>query len=163
MERKGVEQGKEIETQVALAVSPFLASKGFDLVLVEYVPRGRLLRLYVDHEKGVSLDDCASLSRMLSDLLDAEGVSDEIPGRYTLEVSSPGLDRPLTRPSDFRRFIGSRVCVTTLAPIFGKRKFVGDLAAANEAEIEIRFDNRAQAIRYTEIDKARLVPVWPSA
>jgi len=153
----------EIETQVAATVSAYLSTKGFDLVLVEFVPASHLLRLYIDHEKGISLDDCAQLSRTLSDILDAEGVSDQIPGRYTMEVSSPGLDRPMTRPGHFQRFVGSRVRVSTLEPIDGQKKFVGDLAAADATQIEIRFDNRSQTIPYAQIDKARLVPVWPGA
>lgn len=163
MEREGDAKKTEMETRVASTVSAYLSTKGFDLVLVEYVPSSHLLRLYVDHENGVSLDDCAQLSRTLSDILDAEGVSDQIPGRYTMEVSSSGLDRPLTRPAHFQRFVGNRVRLSTREPIDGQKKFIGDLAAADAAQIEIRFDNRSQTIPYAQIDKARLVPVWPGA
>lgn len=81
-----------IEERVAQAVSPVLERDGYDLVLVEYLPAGHILRLYIDHEGGVSIDDCSKVSHTVGDILDGEGVTEAIDGSFNLEVSSPGLD-----------------------------------------------------------------------
>ncbi len=159
-----------IEERVASLVEPLLARDGYELVFVEYVPRGQILRLFIDrtegrtdgrtdgHEGGVTLDDCTRVSRTVSDLLDVEGISDDINARYTLEVSSPGLDRPLVKPRDFARFVGHTVKLTTREPIAGRRKFKGALVRADEAGIALEVDGRAQELGYGAIEQARLVP-----
>ncbi len=154
-------QAPNIAGLVDQTVRPILVQEGYDLVLVEYISGSRILRLYIDQEKGVGVDDCSRVSRLVSDVLDAEGVSDRIDGKYTLEVSSPGLDRPLVRPSDFRRFLEHEVRVTTREGVDGRKKFRGRLLAADEAAggvIRIEVDGRSIEIRYGLIDKARLVP-----
>jgi ribosome maturation factor RimP len=160
MERNSATKQLGVEAQVTQVAAPFLEQQGYDLVMVEFAPRNRVLRFYVDRSSGVSLDDCARVSRVLGDLLDAEGISDLLPGRYVLEVSSPGLDRPLTRPKDFQRFIGQRVRLAMREPIDGQKKFVGELLAATEMEIQINANSRVQTIHYGQIEKARLVPEW---
>ncbi len=140
------------------AIGPVLAAHGYELWLLEYVPRQHILRVYIDNEAGVTLDDCTRVSRLLSDLLDAEGLSDRIEGRYNLEVSSPGLDRPLVRPEHFLRYVGRQVQLHTTTPIEGRKKLAGELAAANSGGIEVRVDGKPYALTYGLIDKARLVP-----
>jgi ribosome maturation factor RimP len=151
----------DVAPMVDETVRPLLAQEGYDLVLVEYVSGPRILRIYIDQEKGVGVDDCSRVSRLVSDVLDAEGLSDKIDGRYTLEVSSPGLDRPLVRPRDFQRFLGKEARVTTREGIDGRKKFRGRLLHADdsaEGAIRIEVDGRPTDIRYGLIDKARLVP-----
>lgn len=117
-------------------VEPVAQARGLDLVDVEFLPAGRrsILRLTVDREGGIGLDDLSELSREVSDLLD---VHDCVPGEYTLECSSPGANRPLRRLSDFARFVGKPVRVRTHAPIGGARSFRGELAATGTDSIEI--------------------------
>ncbi|MEM6531003.1 MAG: ribosome maturation factor RimP [Myxococcota bacterium] len=157
-----------VAEMVGDAVRSVLGREGFDLVLVEYIPRSRTLRLYIDREAaagqseddeaGVTIDDCSSVSRLVSDVLDGQGISDRIDGRYTLEVSSPGLDRPLTRPKDFRRFEGSEVKVSTVEPLEGRKRFRGTLLGADEDAFRVDVDGREWSIGYGLVDKARLVP-----
>ncbi len=137
---------------------PVLERDGFELVLCEYVPRQKVLRLFIDTARGVTVDDCADVSRLVSDLLDAEGISDHIDGRFHLEVSSPGLDRPLCKPRDFQRFVGKRAQVTTSALIEGRRNFAGELVAADDEQFVITVDGRRYAIAYARVDRAKLVP-----
>ncbi|MEL6545840.1 MAG: ribosome maturation factor RimP [Myxococcota bacterium] len=155
-----------IAEMVGDKVRPLLAREGFDLILVEYVPRSHILRLFIDREdeagdsdeEGVTIDDCSSMSRLVSDVLDGEGFSDRIDGRYTLEVSSPGLDRPLTRRKDFQRFEGQEAKVQTKEALDGRKRFTGKLGEAGDEEFRILVDGREFTIRYDVVDRARLVP-----
>ncbi|RYF02494.1 MAG: ribosome maturation factor RimP [Deltaproteobacteria bacterium] len=116
--------GQSIARQVDEAARALLARDGYDLVLVEYVPQGHILRLYIDHADGITLEDCSRVSRLVGDVLDAESICDGpegISSQYTLEVSSPGLDRPLIRPEHYRRFVGETVHVTVDAPLEGRK------------------------------------------
>jgi ribosome maturation factor RimP len=150
------------------AILPVLARDGYDLVLTEYVPRAKVLRLYIDKEagaevsadgaSGISLDDCQRVSRLVSDVMDAEGLSDGIDGRFTLEVSSPGLDRPLVKPKDFQRFVGRKVQLSTREMLEGRRKFSGALTAADESAVKLDVDGKPWTIAYDVIERARLVP-----
>lgn len=148
----------DITGAVQKATSTLLETHGYDLVLVEFVPQGSTLRLYVDHPKGVSIDDCQKVSSWVSDILDAEGISERMGGRYHLEVSSPGLDRPLTRPKDFERFVGSTVQLSTHSPLEGRRRFQGVLKSTSADGVELVVDGRAWNIAYGVIERARLVP-----
>ena len=140
------------------SVSSLLEAEGYDLILVEFVQRSRILRLYVDSEGGITLDDCTRVSHLVGDVLDAEAVDGSLKGQYTLEVSSPGLDRPLTRPKDFKRFVGSRTKLTTKEPTAGRHKFTGELLSATDSTIQIDVDGQSVEIAYGLIDRARLVP-----
>jgi len=116
---------------------------------------GLVLRLYIDKEGGVTLDDCARVSRQVSAQLDSE---DPIPGRYTLEVSSPGLDRALTSDQDFVRFAGRQVRLTTIVPLEGRRNFAGRLVGLHEATVRLVLeDGQEVGIPKDHIAKARLV------
>jgi ribosome maturation factor RimP len=121
---------------VSRLVEPVARDHGLELVGVEYRPQGRrsVLRLILDRDGGVGLDDLSQLSREVSDLLDAH---DAVPGGYVLECSSPGINRPLRRPEDFARFVGKSVRVRTHLPIDGARSFLGRLVASSDEAIEI--------------------------
>lgn len=153
--------GEFVAERVAREVGPVLTQEGFDLVLVEYIPRSRVLRLFIDREgseEGVTVDDCSNMSRLVSDVLDGSGVSESIDGRFTLEVSSPGLDRPLTRPKDFRRFVGQEVKLSTKEALDGRKRFRGKLVAADDEGIRLEVDGIEVSVGYGLVERARLVP-----
>jgi len=126
---------------------------GYELVDLELANRGRLMRIFIDKPAGIGVEDCATVSNQLTRLLAVEGVDYD-----RLEVSSPGLDRPLKRPQDYARFVGERVQVKTRLPLNGRRRFVGKLQQVGEAGIELDVDGELVSIAFTDIDKTRLVP-----
>lgn len=122
---------------------------------------GTILRLYIDREGGVTLEDCARISRQVSADLDAD---DPLPGRYTLEVSSPGLDRPLSRDRDFERFAGKTVRVVTATPLEGQRHFKGRLNGLRDGSVQLELeDGRVVSIPRDLMTSARLDAAWPQA
>lgn len=141
---------------------PVLQGLGFELVEVEFVPGpgGGTLRIYIDKppeaEQGIDVEDCASASHAVSELLDAD---DPFPGRYSLEVSSPGTDRVLRTPEHFARFVDNRVKVELLAPRDGRKRYTGMLRRADGESIEMDVDNFSVSIRLAEISRARLAPL----
>jgi ribosome maturation factor RimP len=146
------------EKLIALT-EPLLGQLGYELVDLEYAP-GRAhaqLRIFIDRAAGVGLDDCETVSREVSALLDIE---DPVPTGYTLEVSSPGLDRILRTPAHFQRFVGERVRVELVNPRGGRRRYTGRLAALNAAGIELEVDGAMVAVSFAEIGRARLAPLW---
>jgi ribosome maturation factor RimP len=130
---------------------------GYELVGVEYHSQGRrsLLRVYIDAPAGVTVDDCERASRQISGALD---VDDPIRGQYVLEVSSPGLDRPLFTAEHFRRFTGSRVKLRVSPPLDGKRNFTGVLQGLREDRVVVVQEDGEVAIPLHNIEQARLVP-----
>jgi ribosome maturation factor RimP len=147
---------EEIIQRVAEIARPILDSLGLELVEVGYSSGGQkgLLRVFIDKGEGVTLEDCEKVSQYLGHALDVE---DPIPNAYTLEVSSPGLDRPLKRPEDFARSVGKLVRIKTLRPIEFDYTFIGRLTAVGESSIEIMMDNgKVLMIPYGEIAAARL-------
>ncbi len=147
---------KDIERKVGELVKPLTDYSGLELLLVEFVkgPRGKVLRLVIDKEGGVSLDDCSRLSRVVSDLLD---VHDPVPGSYNLEVSSPGINRPLIKIEDYERFSGKKVFVRTKEPVEGRRKFKGVLRGVSDGDqIVIDASGREFYLPIGLIKKARL-------
>ena len=151
---------RSLETKIEELLRPLIEAEGYDLILAEYLSGSKILRLFVDKEAGISLEDCGSISHLVSDVLDADGVMEGVDGSYKLEVSSPGLDRPLMRPKDFRRFVGSEAKVTTALAVDGRRRFLGQLKGADEHGICIVADGQEWPIAYENIEKARLVPVF---
>ena len=113
------------------------------------------LRLFIDKEAGISLEDCEKVSRAVSALLDVE---DPLPGSYNLEVSSPGADRKLTRPAHFERFLGSTIKVQMRIPIEGRRRFRGKLLTSGEQNIVVEVDGVSHTLPVANIEVARLVP-----
>lgn len=114
---------------------------------------GWVLRLFIDREDGVTVDDCAQISRTLSDLLD---VADPIDCPYHLEVSSPGLNRPLRKREHFAKFVGNVVEVRTMAPIMGRRNFKGTLEEVAPDSIHVNCDSVVHVIPLDNLDRARL-------
>ena len=146
-----------LHDQLSELLRPVVHGLGYELWELEYAPRagGGLLRLYIDSPNGISLDDCERVSHAVSDELDA---IDPIPGRYTLEVSSPGLDRVLRTSGQFARFQGERVKLEMALPIDGRRRFLGRLLAVNEGEIVLEMEGRELRLPISGIHKARLEP-----
>ncbi len=130
---------------------------GYELVGVEHiVGKGRsLVRVYIDGEGGIALRDCERVSRQLGAILDVE---DPLRGAYTLEVSSPGLDRPLYTLEHYARFMGQMVRLELKQPMAGRRRFLGVLAAVEGGDVRITEEGRAYSIPFVMIHKARLVP-----
>lgn len=142
--------------RIRALAQPLVEAEGLELVGVEFQRerRGWVLRLYIDKEGGVTLADCEGVSHQLGDLLDVE---DLIGHPYTLEVSSPGLDRPLTKEEDFIRFAGRLARVTTVRPLEGRRRFLGRLKGVREGQILLeKEDGSVVAIPWGAIAKARL-------
>ncbi len=139
-----------------------VAEEGMEIVEIELrreeKHRGWVLRLYLDKEGGPNLDDLTRVSRQLSDLLDAHEV--EIQGPYTLEVSSPGVNRVLRRPEHFARYVGKRIRIRTREAIEGRRSFLGRLQEVREGEIVIRQDGAEFHIPLSAIEKANYEHDW---
>jgi ribosome maturation factor RimP len=135
-------------------VQPVVAGMGFELVDVQASNGGRLLRLFIDKPGGVGLEDCAAVSRQLSRVFEVEGIDYE-----RLEVSSPGLDRPLRKGADFARFAGQKAEVRMRAPdASGRKRFVGVLRGAEGGRVEMDMDGQLVALELEGIERARLVP-----
>jgi len=147
---------------VRAAAEPVLSSLGLELVDVEVVGSGRArtVRLTVDRDGGVDLDALATANGPVSDALDA---IDALSGPYNLELSSPGLERPLRRPADFRRFVGTTVSVKTHEPVSGARRHRGLLVAADDCGIGLEVDGEHRPFSYDAIASARTVFEWGPA
>ena len=137
---------------VAQLAAPVVEQAGCSLWDVEYVKEAGewFLRVYIDKEGGISIDDCEAVSRPLSDLLDE---ADPIEGSYTFEVSSAGAERPLKRPSDFQQFMGSPVLLKTYKPVNGRKEFAGRLAGYDNGAVELDMGT-AQPLRFEKQDIA---------
>ncbi len=151
---------------VEALVEATLAGLGYDLVDLEQPNRGRLLRVFIEHRAEsdapvpvgvrsdrIKHDDCERASRQLQNVLAVEGVDYD-----RLEVSSPGLDRVLRKPADFRRFAGHQIELRLRVPRDGRRKFTGVVGPAGDDEFEITVDGAPLKVRWAELEKARLVP-----
>ncbi len=134
-------------------LEPAIEALGYELVELEFPPH--LLRIYIDREGGVTVDDCEAVSRQVSAVLDVE---DPIPGAYTLEVSSPGLDRPLRKEADFVRFAGEQVKLELALPKDGRRRYTGTLKRCEAGEVTVEVDGVEHTLPLADIGKARLVP-----
>jgi ribosome maturation factor RimP len=140
---------------IDLLFAPTVAALGYELLGCVYASAkgGAILRVYIDSEKGVNVDDCERVSRQLSALLDVE---DPLPGNYRLEVSSPGLDRPLFTPDHFRRFIGEKVNIQLHAPINNRRHIKGILLEIENENVILSVDNEKMSLPFSNILKANL-------
>ena len=149
--------------QVAELLAPTVGSLGLELLGIEYLPApgGALLRLYVDLPQGadrqVGIEDCEAVSREVSAQLD---VADPISGNYTLEVSSPGVDRPLFTPAQFARFAGEEAKVGLKLPQDGRRRLQGRILRVEGDTIVFEVDGAEFPVGMDNVDKARLVPDW---
>lgn len=151
--------------QITALLAPTVAALGLELLGVEYLTAagGAVLRLYVDvpeaqaQERGVGIDDCEAVSREVSAQLD---VADPISDSYTLEVSSPGLERPLFGATQFARFVGQTVKLTLKLPQDGRRRLQGEILRVEGEAIAIALDAGEFVVAANNVEKARLVPDW---
>ena len=149
----------EREVRLYELIEPTVSSLGFELVGVQWRdgrPRG-LIRIYVDHDEGVTVDDCARVSHRVNGLLDVE---DPMPGGYALEVSSPGVDRPLFVERDFARYAGADLKVTLRSPSAGRRRFTGTLGGYEDGVVLVDEYGMEHRFAISDIESARLVPQW---
>ena len=148
-----------VRDRLLALLEPLVEQLGYELVDIEWAsaPRSGLLRIYLDLPAGreghIGIEDCETVSREVSALLDVE---DPLPGAYTLEVSSPGFDRVLRKPAHFRRFVGERVWLELQLPRDGRRRFTGTLVRATDTGVELEVDGAPVQVAFTEIGKARL-------
>ncbi|MDF7671333.1 ribosome maturation factor RimP [Orbaceae bacterium ESL0721] len=145
-----------IEQQLTDIIHVPVEALGFELVGIEYI-RGRypVLRVYIDSAKGITVDDCADVSRQISAVLDVE---DPIKGAYTLEVSSPGMDRPLFTLQQYQNFIGEEIALTLRIAVANRRKWTGLLKSVQDEMITLIVDNHDEVFAFSNIQKANLVP-----
>jgi ribosome maturation factor RimP len=158
----------EKATEITALLAPTVQSLGLELLGAEYLPSpgGAVLRLYIDIPGGqapdgearmVGIEDCEAVSREVSAQMD---VADPISGHYTLEVSSPGVDRPLFTPGQFERFLGEDAKVVLKLPQDGRRRLQGRIVAVQGGNIGFEVDGQPFTVAFDNIDKARLVPDW---
>ncbi|MDT8320572.1 MAG: ribosome maturation factor RimP [Xanthomonadales bacterium] len=142
-------------------LQPLIEELGYEFVGLEQrsEPKNQVLVIYIDRPEGLRVEDCEKVSREISALLDVE---DPIPGHYSLEVSSPGLDRLLFHHEQFTRFSGQEAKVTLYAPQHGQRKFKGIILGADEATLRLEQDGQEVTLDMGNIAKARLVPDYDS-
>jgi len=143
--------------EIQKLIEPTIERLGYELTDLEVrlSGQGGLLRLTIDKPEGIDLDDCEKVSHAVGALLDVE---DPVPGNYSLEVSSPGLDRKLTKVEHFQRFEGETLKVTMRFPIEGRRRFRGILKSSDDENIVVEVDGESHSLPLTMIDTARLVP-----
>lgn len=153
------------QEQLAVLIAPIVSSLGCELWGLEYLTQGRYstLRIYVDRlaeepgdeDPGVTLEDCERVSRQVSSVLDVE---DPISNRYTLEVSSPGMDRPLFTLDQYARYVGEVIALKTRSPIAGRRKFKGTIQSVENDSVTLIVDGEPHSLLFGSIEKANLVP-----
>jgi ribosome maturation factor RimP len=151
---------KQDPLQLGALLEPAVEALGYQLVGVEYRSGGSggaLLRVYIDSEQGITADDCERVSYQVSGLLD---VNDPIAGHYTLEVSSPGLDRLLIRREDYERFAGSLVKLRMAVPQEGRRRYQGRLLRLEDGNVVVDQDGEEVSLALDKIEQARLVPEY---
>lgn len=144
-------------TNLAQLIEPVVTALGYELVAVEHRrgTRSSLLRVYIDSPDGIGVDDCSRVSHQLSGVLDVE---EPIAGQYTLEVSSPGLDRLLSKPQDYERFAGQMVKVRLHGLVDGRRKLVGVLKGLEQDQVVIEEEGKEWRLALHDIEQTRLVP-----
>jgi len=149
----------KIKTTVEEMVQPYLDEHGFELVDVEYVKEGSnwFLRVFVDKDGGIDIDDCGLISEHLSQKLDE---NDPIPTAYFLEVSSPGAERPLKKKEDVAKSVGKNVFVTVYEPINGLKEFEGKLESFDNEELVIQTAKKQHVIPYAKVASARLAIIF---
>ncbi len=144
-------------TGIQPLLEPALEAMGFELLLVELVGSSsgqQILRVYIDAPGGIFLEDCQRVSYQVSAILDVE---DPIKGEYTLEVSSPGLDRPLVKHEHFQRYRDSKVRIRTRTSHLGRRKFIGTLAEVGEKSVVVDVDGEPYELPFSDMERANLV------
>ncbi len=138
-------------------IEPVIEQMGYELVGTERIRNGKhlILRIYIDKPEGITVDDCAAVSHQVSGVLDVE---DPIEAAYDLEVSSPGLDRPIFRAEDFARFAGERAKIKLSVPLARRRNFTGTLLGMQDGKVSVQVDQEVFELEYQHIEKAKLAP-----
>ncbi|MBL8443986.1 MAG: ribosome maturation factor RimP [Zoogloeaceae bacterium] len=134
-------------------VEQVVSGLGYELVDFEPSPKGRMMRVFIDIERGINVDDCATVSNQLTRVFEVENVDYD-----RLEVSSPGLDRPIKKLADFERFAGQQVQLRLRMPIGNQRNFVGELQGVAGGLVRMNTEKGEIVFPFDEIEKARLVP-----
>ena len=144
-----------IQDEIEQLFRPTIENMGYELWGCEHLAQGKhsLVRVYIDKEDGIGIADCEQVSRQISALLDVE---DPIPGNYSLEVSSPGIPRPMFRYWQYQRYIGQTAHIKLFKPVAGKRKFMGTIVSANEITLVLDLDGTQQDFLFSNIVKANL-------
>lgn len=149
---------RKVDSELHERLSVLVTSMGYELVGGELLPMGRqkMLRLYIDSPKGVSIDDCSKVSHQISALLDVE---DPFESRYVLEVSSPGIDRPLFELKHFERFVGSEVKMRLYAPIAKRKQYKGVVTRVVGEDIHLSVEglNQEVVIPFSAIERANVI------
>ncbi|MCK5360312.1 MAG: ribosome maturation factor RimP [Gammaproteobacteria bacterium] len=150
-----------LEKKLSDMFEPVIESMDYELVCVEMTGSGNgtILRVYIDAEKGITVKDCQAVSYQLSGILEVE---DPLQSQYALEISSPGLDRPLVKPEHFKQFIGELVKIRSTEAVLGRKNFKGILESFDGEYLCVAVDNEVYEIPFEIIEKANLVPVLDS-
>ena len=154
--RGGLRVSSKLE-QLQAMLAPVVESLGYECWGVEFISQGRhsLLRVYIDHANGILVDDCEAVSRQVSAVLDVE---DPISSEYTLEVSSPGMDRPLFTLEQFAKHVGEQVKIKLRSPFDGRRNFQGLLRGVEDQDVVVLVDDHEFLLPIDLIDKANISP-----
>lgn len=144
-----------IKDELIALLAPTITDMGYELWGCEYLSQGKhsLLRIYIDKEEGIGIEDCQEVSKQVSALLD---VDDPIPGNYSLEISSPGIPRPLFNSEHYTRYLGQEAQIKTVKPVNGKRKLLGIIVSASESSVILDINNEHVELLYSNIVKASL-------
>ena len=145
--------GRQMRADVEGLIEQVVTGLGYELVDIEFSPKGRLLRVFLDIKRGITVDDCATVSNQLQRVFEVENVDYD-----RLEVSSPGLDRPLKKLADFERFAGEQAQVRLSLPIGNQRNFVGVIERVQDGAVALRTEKGEVLLPFDDIEKARLVP-----
>lgn len=143
--------------QLQALLAPVVEALGYQCWGIEFISQGRhsVLRVYIDHADGILIDDCEKVSRQISGVLDVE---DPVSGEYTLEVSSPGMDRPLFTLEQFAAHAGEQVKIRLRSPYEGRRNFQGLLRGVEEQDVVVQVDEHEYLLPVDSIDKANIIP-----
>lgn len=141
--------------QLQELLGPVVEAMGYEFWGLEFLQgKGAILRVFIDHEEGIGVDDCAGVSHQISGVLDVE---DPIPGEYNLEVSSPGMERPLFTLEQWARYTGDQAQVRLLAPVAGKRRFTAEIVGTEEENLLLKVEGETLSVPFAQVDRANLI------
>ena len=143
---------------ISALLGPVVEAMGYEFWGLDYLQgRGAVLRIFIDSDNGISVDDCAAVSHQVSGVLDVE---DPISGEYNLEVSSPGMERPLYTLEQYSRYLGEQVQMRLLAPLAGKRRLKAQLEAVQGEELVLKVGDEVLSVPFSQVDRANLVATF---
>ncbi len=140
-------------------LEPAVEKLGYELLHLQMTSQGKqtVLRVYIDAPGRIQVDDCALVSRQISALLDVE---DPLSGAHVLEVSSPGLDRPLVKPDHFKQFVGDKARIVMATHVLGRRRFTGKMVEAGDEAVVLDVDGECYELSYSDMESAQLQPIF---